>query len=248
MSNTSMTLVVPARNEAAHLDWVLPTAHAALPANTLLVLADSASTDDTPAVARSWLAHLPNLRYWRAEKPGKGLAVREAWRAFPADYLAFMDADLATDLAALPRLKSALDRADLAIGSRRHPLSRVQRPLLRRLVSRCFGGVLHSYFPDLPYRDTTCGFKGIRAEVFRQLEPLVLNEQWFFDTELVLHAHWQGHAVRELAIRWREEPSRPSSVHLLRVSCEYLQELNRLCRLRQITPPAHHKAQATVLR
>ena len=50
---------------------------------------------------------------------GKGLAIRESWKSFDADFYVFMDADLATDLSTLPILVKELENGnDLVIGSR----------------------------------------------------------------------------------------------------------------------------------
>lgn len=225
-----MTLVIPARNEAQFLPLVLRTAHQALSPETLLVLSDSASTDETPKVVELLMRDLPQLRYVRVPEPGKGLAIRTAWEKFPADALAFMDADLATNVEALVRLREAMGSADLVIGSRRHPESRVTRTLGRRLVSRCFHLMFRWHFPKVVCSDTTCGLKAIRGDWFVKLAPRLQNLTWFFDTELVVVAAQAGARLQELPLIWNERilPERKTSVRIFKVAREYLAGLRRL--------------------
>ncbi|MFH0928185.1 MAG: glycosyltransferase family 2 protein [bacterium] len=228
----TMTLVIPAKNEARFLPLVLRKTHAALPPESVLVLSDSASTDATPEVVQKLLSELPNLRYFRVAEPGKGMAIKAAWRAFPSDIVAFMDADLATDLEALNRLKKAATEVDVVIGNRRSKNSLSKRSLLRKTVSYGFYRIFRHHFPSLKCSDTTCGFKAIRNDKFKQVEPKIKNTTFFFDTELIIHSFLANFSIQELAINWDENRlvNRVSSVRILKVAQEYLANLRRASR------------------
>jgi hypothetical protein len=58
-----------------------------------------------------------------------------------------------------------------------------------------------------PYRDAQCGFKALRRDVAQQLMPQIEDQEWFFDTELLLLAHSKGYRIKELPVGWIEAPS-----------------------------------------
>jgi hypothetical protein len=56
------------------------------------------------------------------------------------------------------------------------------------------------------FTDAQCGFKAIRADAARRLLPHVLDEGWFFDTELLMLAQRDGLRIHEVAVDWVEDP------------------------------------------
>ena len=88
------------------------------------------------------------------------MAIRKSWPGFNADFYIFMDADLATDLSALPVLIKELENDnDLVIGSRFIKGSSAKRPLVRKITSKVFSILTRLVF-GLKIKDYPCGFKG----------------------------------------------------------------------------------------
>jgi len=118
-----------------------------------------------------------------------------------------MDVDLSTDLDALLPLVAPLvsGHSDVAIGTRLAPTARVVRGPKRELISRTYNLILktalHSHFSD-----AQCGFKAARTEVARTLLPLVEDEGWFFDTELLVVAELNGLRIHEVPVDWVDDP------------------------------------------
>src|SRR5712672_2537921 len=108
------------------------------------------------------------------EAKGRGGALYTAWMASEADVVAYMDVDLSTDLSALMPLVAPLisGHSDVAIGSRLAASSRVVRGPKSELVSRRYHLILRGVLGAL-LSDAQCGFKAVRADVARQLLPLV---------------------------------------------------------------------------
>jgi putative flippase GtrA len=75
----------------------------------------------------------------------------------------------------------------------------------REIISRCYNlllrGTLHTGFTD-----AQCGFKAIRADVAKQLLPLVEDTGWFFDTELLVIAERAGLRIHEVPVDWVDDP------------------------------------------
>ena len=85
-----------------------------------VIIADNNSTDRTAEIAKkSEKESGGKITYKFVAQKGKGLAIKESWKNFNADFYVFMDADLATDLSALPVLIKEMEAGnDLVIGSR----------------------------------------------------------------------------------------------------------------------------------
>src|SRR5467141_1011872 len=134
MTASRVTLVLPAFNEAARLGGALDELFAYLATNRDLadridvLVVDDGSTDGTrdivtrrPEAAPAAGRGRPTLAAMRVPHAGKGAAVRAGMLAADGDLLVFADADMATPPNQLPALLAALDRADVALGSRFQP-------------------------------------------------------------------------------------------------------------------------------
>lgn len=228
-------IVIPVLNEEEQLADSVAKVHAEMaasrPGSFSLVIADNGSTDATPQIAAELSSRFPEVRVLRLTERGRGGALRLAWQRSDADVLAYMDVDLSTDLAHLPELLGSVASGeyDLVIGSRLLPESQVKRSLKREILSRGYSGLLRTVL-GLHIRDAQCGFKAISRSAADSLLPLVENNHWFFDTELLALAQWLGWRIRELPVRWVEDTG--SRVQLLHTIGEDLGGLWRLRRQR----------------
>ncbi|GAA2790805.1 bifunctional glycosyltransferase family 2/GtrA family protein [Streptomyces showdoensis] len=194
-----------------------------------ITVADNASTDSTPEVARSLAARLPGVRSVRLEQKGRGRALRTVWSASEAPVLAYMDVDLSTDLNALLPLVAPLisGHSDLAIGSRLARSSRVVRGPKREFISRAYNLILRGSLAAR-FSDAQCGFKAIRREVAERLLPMVEDTGWFFDTEMLVLAERAGLRIHEVPVDWVDDPE--STVHIVRTATDDLRGVWRVGR------------------
>ena len=207
----ALDVVVPVYNEQAGLESCLRRLHAYLtaefPYRFRVTVADNASTDGTLAVARRVAAQLPSVAVVHLDRKGRGRALRAVWSASDAPVLAYMDVDLSTDLAALAPLVAPLlsGHSDLAIGTRLARGSRVVRGTKREVISRGYNLILRGTLATR-FSDAQCGFKAIRADVAAGLLPLVEDDGWFFDTELLVLAERSGLRIHEVPVDWVDDP------------------------------------------
>jgi putative flippase GtrA len=235
-------IVVPVHNEQAGLERSIRRLHdfltTKMPYAWRIVIADNASTDATLAVARSLAFELPDTGVLHLDAKGRGRALRTAWSASDAQILCYMDVDLSTDLRALLPLVSGLisGHSDLAIGTRLAPGSRVVRGRKRELISRTYNRLLRISL-GARFSDAQCGFKAITADAARRLLVTVEDQDWFFDTELLMAAQRQGLRIHEVAVDWVDDPD--SRVDIISTA---MADLRGVARLRLQGPVARFLA------
>jgi glycosyltransferase involved in cell wall biosynthesis len=139
------------------------------------------------------------------EGDGKGRAVKAAWLASDADILVMADVDLAVAPESTAALLAPIlnGESDLVIGSRLLPASQTDRSWGRSLSSRGYN-FLSRLLLRHDFSDLQCGFKAVRAEVFKALADRIKDDYWFFDTEMVVWAQRLGYRVKEVPVNWRE--------------------------------------------
>jgi putative flippase GtrA len=224
-------LVVPVFNEQVTLDTSVRRLHAyltdAFPYPTRITIADNASTDSTLAIARGLAAELADVEVLHVEAKGRGRALREAWTRSQAPVLAYLDVDLSTDLAALLPLVAPLvsGHSDLAIGTRLARGSRTARGFKREVISRGYNLILRGSL-RARFSDAQCGFKAVRKDVARQLLPLVEDQSWFFDTELLVLAERSDLRIHEVPVDWVDDPD--SRVDIVATAIEDLRGVARV--------------------
>ena len=204
-------VVVPVYNEQHVLEASVRRLHRYLVENLpypfRITVADNASTDGTWAVAARLSRELSGVRAVHLDLKGRGRALRAVWSASDADVVSYMDVDLSTDLNAfLPLVAPLLSgHSDLAIGSRLARGSAVARGPKREFISRTYNFLLRTTMAAR-FSDAQCGFKAARTEVVQALLPLVEDEEWFFDTELLLLAERSGLRIHEVPVDWIDDP------------------------------------------
>jgi putative flippase GtrA len=231
-TRTVLDVVIPVYNEEAQLAGSVERVLAHLqsvPWTFRVTIADNASTDQTALIARRLSHAHPEVTVVHLAEKGRGRALKRVWSSSDSDVLVYMDVDLSTDLAALLPLVAPLvsGHSDLAIGSRLARASRVRRGAKRELISRSYNLILRRTL-RAGFSDAQCGFKAIRREAARELLPLVEDDAWFFDTELLVMAERAGLRIHEVPVDWTDDPD--SSVDLVRTALDDLQGVARLGR------------------
>jgi glycosyltransferase involved in cell wall biosynthesis len=193
-----------------------------------IVVADNGSTDGTLRVAREYERRMPGrIAVTHLDVRGRGRALRKAWIESAADVLSYMDVDLSTGLDAFPKLVDAIvtDGYHVAFGSRLAPGARTTRSLKRELISRAYNGIIRLSV-GTHFRDAQCGFKAVSRATAQTIVPAIVDNAWFFDTELLVIAEKRGFRMKEIPVSWREDPD--SRVKIVQTSVEDLKGLARL--------------------
>ncbi len=205
-----MEIVIPVYNEAEQLAASITALRTYLDVSFPLVatvtIADNASTDGTWRIASELAADRPGVNAIHLDRKGRGRALRAVWTSSTAAVVAYMDVDLATGLDALLPLVAPLlsGHSDLAIGTRLAPGAHVVRGARREFISRGYNLLLRSTLRTT-CSDAQCGFKAMRREAADELLPLVEDEEWFFDTEVLVTAQRLGLRIHEVPVDWVDD-------------------------------------------
>jgi glycosyltransferase involved in cell wall biosynthesis len=215
MPNTkkpSLNVVIPVYNEEAELADSVGTLASFLESHATdvswkITIADNASTDKTWGIAKGLERAHPQVVVVHLIKKGRGRAVKQVWMQGDSDVVAYMDVDLSSDLKHfMPMVHAVLRGYDVAIGSRNMKDSRVYgRHIVRSITSKGYIALIKLLF-FVHFSDAQCGFKAINKKAAAKLLPLVLDNEWFFDTELLILAEKMGYRIYEEPVTWVDNP------------------------------------------
>ena len=205
-----------------------------------IIIVDNASTDQTSLLAAKLKEKNKRIDFIRLKKKGRGRALKFAWGESNASVCCYMDIDLSTPLEVLPSFIDAIlpKEYDIVIASRLMKGSKVEgRSLSREFLSRNYNLLTRLMFPFFDIKDLQCGFKVLNANAVKHLIPLVKDNKFFFDTELLLLAYFWRLRIMEIPVHWKDDPD--SRVPLVRT---ILEDIGGLLRLRFFPHPPRPKA------
>jgi glycosyltransferase involved in cell wall biosynthesis len=205
----SVVLVVPVHNEEDFIEQSIRSLEDHIKMMNRyrfsIILAEDGSTDKTKDIINSMARIYQNIDIrCNKEKLGRGKAVREAWKENDADIYCFLDADMATNLSYLNTLLDGCRRGfDLSTGSRYIESAEVDRPFLRKIVSKCYNLIINILY-GTSARDHQCGFKAVTRGARDVIIRYSKSDDWFWDTELFVIARRYNLNVYEFPIEWHE--------------------------------------------
>lgn len=208
-------VVLPTFNERDNLTGIVERLLAATPAEVLVV--DDASPDGTGELADELAAARSRVHVLhRGGKAGLGAAYLAGFEwalQRGADAVVEMDADGSHAPEQLPLLLTALEDADLVLGSRWVPGGTVvDWPRHRQLLSRG-GNAYARWMLRLPLQDATGGYRAYRRATLEAMDlDTVASQGYCFQIDLARRAIAAGYTVREVPIRFVERQAGTSKM------------------------------------
>ncbi|MFN2611351.1 MAG: glycosyltransferase [Actinomycetota bacterium] len=190
-----LSVVTPSYNPGtsyrANLERLLAVLQASGITYEVIAVSDG-STDGSEVQALEMVSD--GFRHIHYEKNrGKGFALRTGLAGARGKYVAFIDSDGDLDPSEITSFITLMNTydADLVLGSKRHPLSQVEYPPLRRAMSMAYYLACRVLF-RLKVRDTQTGLKLAKRDVLAQVLPRMLEKRFAFDLEMLVVAKRLG--------------------------------------------------------
>lgn len=230
MSGPSLSIVVPARDEADNLPALADRVRAAIAGRWAyeLVVVDDGSTDGTFTVASKLGAEHPVVTFTRTGLPGKGFAVVDGFAVSRGQVVCMIDADLQYPPEAIPAMVAMVNsgRADVVVANR----AVHETDAVRRVLSRASCWVLRRLHGlDV---DVQSGLKVMSRTVLERVE--LHPNGWAFDLELLMAARCAGFTMTTVDIAFARRAHGRTKIRLGRASWQVLCNAVRL----RIAPPS----------
>ncbi len=231
-NRTTISFLVPVYNEEILLKKNIPILLKYLKQNLSnniifeIIIGSNGSKDNSVKIAKDFSLKNKEINYFDFKQKGRGYAIKQALNTTQSDFLVYMDVDLATSLNAVIPLIQELNNNQIVIGSRYIKHSKVKRTFLRRSLSMVYNLLVKFLFGSL-FSDLQCGFKGFNVKKVQPFVQQIKNNDFLFDTELLIIAKRNGLIIKEIPISWNE--SENSKVN---ISKEIIVHIIAICFLR----------------
>ena len=229
-----LEIVIPARNEAQRLPRTLLRTIEYLeaqPYSSSVVVIDNGSFDHTADLtSKTWSARVP-VHLTGCARPGKGAAVRRGILTSQADFVGYMDADMATPIETLDLVMPLLKKNLAVVGSRRMSGAVLAQ---RQPPHRALGGMIFRAMSQRILReltDTQCGFKFFAGDLARTVARQLTIDGFAFDVEMLSIMSAMGVEIIEVPVIWTD--AKGSKLDAMRDGARAAMDLYRLSNARQ---------------
>ncbi|OGK18434.1 hypothetical protein A3D80_00350 [Candidatus Roizmanbacteria bacterium RIFCSPHIGHO2_02_FULL_40_13b] len=234
-----ISLLIPIYNEEQRLNIPFKKIHSYLEKNFSkkgyeIILINDGSTDKTQELVEMLLKQYKQIQIISYKNnQGKGYALSKGVRVAIGKYVIFLDIDLSVGVREIPKALSFFKKdIDIVIGSRRIKGSKIiiHQPKLRETLGHCYT-IFTTSVLDLDITDLTCGFKGFKNAVAKDIFKNPVAHRWSFDAEILYKAYKKGYTVKEIPISWRHVGN--SKVN---IGFDAIRSFIEVVRIRLLTP------------
>jgi dolichol-phosphate mannosyltransferase len=234
-----ITVVIPALNERANLEYLLPSLKDVIRGLGLgaeIIVADGGSLDGTREAAESLGASVV-----MQQERGYGGALLAGFAASRAPYIITMDADLSHRPVFIQSFWQQREQAEMLIASRYVEGGRADMGLFRRLLSHILNRT-YSLVLSLPLRDLSSGFRMYHRDAL-EWEALEARD---FDVleEILVRVYTRGCRIKEVPFHYMARSSGKSHAKLFKFGWAFSKTLLRMWRLRNNAHAARYPADA----
>jgi glycosyltransferase involved in cell wall biosynthesis len=236
-----ISLIIPCYNEETNIQKGVLDKIGNYTANDerffeVLIVDDGSSDSSKTVIKNKYLKIYPKFRLIQNSHQGKAFAVLTGIRLAKADYVIFMDIDLATPIEEVEKLMDKTkEGGQIVIGSRNN--SRTGAPLLRKIMAKGFIFIRNMIIGLKGIKDTQCGFKLFEKKAALQIiEKLqVFHDNRIakgssvsagFDIEFLFIGQKLGYKIIEVPVEWRHVETK--NVNFIRDTIETLKDIFKI--------------------
>ncbi len=199
----TVSVVIPAYNENEMILETIKECETSLKGiDHEIVVVDDGSLDGTYEKVREFARGHSNVIIVNYGcNRGKGYALRYGFKQTKGDLVAFIDADMNIHPRQILTFIKEMERtdADIVVGSKRHPDSKINYPLNRKIFSEVYYRFVKTLF-GIQVKDTQVGLKLYKRKVLQKICPVVLVKKYAFDIEILANAYRLGYKIRDAPI------------------------------------------------
>ena len=157
----------------------------------IIVVIDGILDSSLKRIKQAKIPHVKTLGYIKNQ--GKAYAIRLGMTKAKGDYVMFMDSGNEIDPNGISMLLEHMEwyRADIIVGSKRHPASYVRYPIVRKILSYGYYFLVKFLF-NIKIRDTQAGIKIFRRKTLETILPRLMERQFAGDLEMLVAADTLG--------------------------------------------------------
>lgn len=230
-----LSVIIPAYNEEKIIQKTLKNVKEVVKKITSfyeIIVVDDGSNDRTFLKVVKISKRDPKIKAIKNPKNmGKGFAFKNGFFHSQGKLIVLIDADLEIPPNQIPYFLKLMKKfnADIIIGSKYHPLSKVNFPLKRRVLSKLYQLLIKILF-NLKIRDTQTGLKVFKRNVLKKVLPKVLCKRYAFDLEILAIANYFNYKIIEapVKINWKREKNRIKIKDILNIFVDTLAIFYRL--------------------
>jgi glycosyltransferase involved in cell wall biosynthesis len=206
MEQPQVSIIMPAYNVANSIVDVIVKVKQAMTAITddyEIIVVNDGSKDATRAVLESLCdSRLKIVNH--KENLGKGAAIKTGVKYANGVYTILLDADGDIDIKNINLYLCALREYDIVVGSKRHPRSTYQAPLLRKILSLGYN-ILVRILLGIRVRDTQTGFKAFKTEYLKLIMKVIIVKRYSWDAEMLAVANLLKLRIAEIPVYIKQE-------------------------------------------
>jgi glycosyltransferase involved in cell wall biosynthesis len=221
MTNPSVSVILPAYNEADIIGDIVSGIKTRYPDFEVIVINDG-STDETGAEAENAGATVYSHPY----NIGNGAAIKSGIRVATGDTLVFMDGDGQHDPADIAKLIKYIPEYDMVVGAR----SIGGQASLGRALGNKIYNWFASYVAKFAIKDLTSGFRAVKAKVARNFLYLLPNT-YSYPTTLTLGVLRTGLSLKYIPIEIHQRQAGKSNIKMLGDGVRFFMIITRICTL-----------------
>ena len=218
MSHNSVSIIIPAFNEAQVIGGLISEIRHLYPDSEIIVI-DDGSADQTAEVA----GRAGALVYRHPYNIGNGAAIKSGIRAATGDILVFMDGDGQHDPADIQQLLDYLPEYDMVVGSR----SQNGQASFGRALGNTIYNWFASYVTKFSVKDLTSGFRAVKADIARSFVYLLPNT-YSYPTTITLGVLRSGNSVKYIPIRVQRRQNGHSSIKFFHDGIRFFMIITRI--------------------
>jgi len=242
-----LSIVIPARNEGKVIFNSIHEVEKVFKDGKIdyeIIIVDDGSTDDTRKEAMKAARKNSKVKVIKKENGGKGSALKVGFKHSSGRLVTFIDADLDLHPSQIPVFMEYMRKynADVVIGSKNHPLSKVNYPFYRKFLSRAYQATTAILF-NLDVTDTQAGLKLFKHRVLDDVLPRILCKKYAFDLELLVNVRHSGFKIVEapIELNWQRVRGRINIRDVARIALDTAAIFYRLKVVRYYNGRAKHE-------